>query len=167
MKIFSSKKRVAAIGVVTAASLVGGGMAYAYWTSTGNGSGSATTGTATPFVVTVGAPSGGSLAPGNGEQTFAVTVTNPSSAGVQQLNLVAAKVATSDLGPAWTVGVAPLTCTKDDFSVATVTGPALPVELGPSGTWTGSVKVTMINRTTVNQDGCKSLGNVPVFAKAS
>ena len=34
MKIFSSKKRVAAIGVVTAATLVGGGVAYAYWTTT-------------------------------------------------------------------------------------------------------------------------------------
>ena len=39
MKIFSSKKRVAAIGVVTAATLVGGGMAYAYWTTTGTGTG--------------------------------------------------------------------------------------------------------------------------------
>ena len=39
MKIFSSKKRVAAIGVVTAATLVGGGMAYAYWTATGTGTG--------------------------------------------------------------------------------------------------------------------------------
>ena len=37
MKIFSSKKRVAAIGVVTAATLVGGGAAFAYWTTTGSG----------------------------------------------------------------------------------------------------------------------------------
>jgi hypothetical protein len=43
MKIFSSKKRVAAIGVMTAATLVGGGMAYAYWTTTGSGAGTATT----------------------------------------------------------------------------------------------------------------------------
>ena len=46
MKIFSSKKRVAAIGVVTAATLVGGGAAFAYWTTTGSGSGSATVGSA-------------------------------------------------------------------------------------------------------------------------
>ena len=45
MKIFSSKKRVAAIGVVTAATLVGGGMAYAYWTTTGTGTGTRDTGT--------------------------------------------------------------------------------------------------------------------------
>ena len=47
MKIFSSKKRVAAIGVVTAATLVGGGMAFAYWTTSGTGTGTATTGTTT------------------------------------------------------------------------------------------------------------------------
>ena len=38
-KIFSSKKRVAAIGAVTAATLLGGGMAVAYWTSSGTGTG--------------------------------------------------------------------------------------------------------------------------------
>ena len=35
MKIFSSKKRVAIIGAVTAVTLVGGGTAFAYWTTTG------------------------------------------------------------------------------------------------------------------------------------
>ena len=33
MKIFSSKKRVAVIGALTAVTLVGGGTAFAYWTS--------------------------------------------------------------------------------------------------------------------------------------
>ena len=33
MKIFSSKKRVAVIGAVTAVTLVGGGTAFAYWTT--------------------------------------------------------------------------------------------------------------------------------------
>ena len=43
MKIFSSKKRVAAIGAVTAATMLGGGVAFAYWTAGGTGSGSAST----------------------------------------------------------------------------------------------------------------------------
>ena len=44
MKIFSSKKRVAVIGAITAVTLVGGGTAFAYWTTTGTGTGTATVG---------------------------------------------------------------------------------------------------------------------------
>ena len=39
MKIFSSKKRVAVIGAITAVTLVGGGTAFAYWTASGGGTG--------------------------------------------------------------------------------------------------------------------------------
>ncbi len=98
MKIFSSKKRVAAIGVVTAATLVGGGMAYAYWTSTGSGPGTATTGTSTNFqvdVVSTDSPAV-TLAPGNGIQNFEVKVTNPDAAGVQKLRNVVVSVAGRD-----------------------------------------------------------------------
>ena len=51
MKIFSSKKRVAVIGAVTAVTLVGGGTAFAYWTATGTGTGTATVGYAQTSVV--------------------------------------------------------------------------------------------------------------------
>ena len=50
MKIFSSKKRVAAIGVVTAATLVGGGVAFAYWTTSGTGTGPRRPGRSTAYV---------------------------------------------------------------------------------------------------------------------
>jgi hypothetical protein len=83
MKIFSSKKRVAIIGAVTAVTLVGGGTAFAYWTSSGTGSGSATVGSAVNWTVEQ-ATSTGTMYPGHGSSVVTFTATNESS-GFQQL----------------------------------------------------------------------------------
>jgi hypothetical protein len=106
MKIFSSKKRVAVIGAITAVTLVGGGTAFAYWTTTGSDTGTALVGTNTPFTVTIGGMAGGLLSPNGAIDTFDVTVSNPGP-GVQQLRQVDVSVTdTSNPG-----------CTAADFSV--------------------------------------------------
>ena len=82
-KIFSSKKRVAAIGVITAATMVGGGMAVAYWTSSGTDTDTATVGTSSLFAVKIIPVTTAALSPGGPTNTYSVQVTNPGS-GVQR-----------------------------------------------------------------------------------
>jgi len=79
MKLVSSKKRVAAISAVTAATLLSGGAAYAYWTTTGSGTGSATTAPASASVTVSQASLSGPLYPGDAAQTLNLTVTNDST----------------------------------------------------------------------------------------
>ena len=76
MKLFSSKKRVAAIGAVTAASLVGGGVAYAYWTAGGTGTGSASTSAGTADLTISQTSTLTAMYPGDVAQDLDVTVTN-------------------------------------------------------------------------------------------
>src|SRR3712207_6797700 len=109
-KIAGRKKRIIVTTAVLAA--LGGGAAFAYWSSVGTGSGAAGTGTSVPFTVTSQAATGGPLSPGGPTQTVAFTVTNPGT-GVQ--NLTAVDVA---IPADWSVGT-PLPCTAADFTVGT------------------------------------------------
>jgi hypothetical protein len=146
-----------AIGVSVAALVaVGGGTAFAYWTTTGHGSGSATTGTDTSWNVTSAAAQGSALTPGGPTDTVAVTVKNLGS-GVQHLNGVAVKIANSD-GTDWSV----TDCSALDYtvSITPVSG-----DLAASGTKVTTASITM-NETGANQDGCKSL-TVPLYFSAS
>jgi hypothetical protein len=80
MKIFSSKKRVAAIGAVTALTLVGGGAAFAYWTTSGSGTGSAATTVGSVNKLSFVQSPVNAMYPGDSEQTFSVTVRNTDAA---------------------------------------------------------------------------------------
>jgi hypothetical protein len=80
MKLFSSKKRVAAIGAVTAVTLAGGGVAMAYWTASGSGTGTATTATSDANV-TVTQAALNPMYPGDDAQTLDLTLTNDSPSG--------------------------------------------------------------------------------------
>ncbi len=71
----TTTRRTAIIGTAVLA-LMGAGVAFAAWTSTGTGSGTATGGTAVPLTVSVGTASG--LTPTNSKPvSFTVTNTNP------------------------------------------------------------------------------------------
>jgi hypothetical protein len=76
MKIFSSKKRVAAIGALTAITLAGGGMAVAYWTTGGGGTGSALAGTAADNLVITASGGLTELYPGGPAEKLALSVKN-------------------------------------------------------------------------------------------
>jgi hypothetical protein len=175
MKLFKRKKAVA-VGLTAGLVLGLGGAAFSFWTTTGTGQGTASVGTDTQWVVAQTTNVGGPLTPGGPTETIGYTVTN-NSTGHQKLNQVTIQVATTNnLDPNSTPGVYSFTngtdpnCTKGDFNVggagAGTTAVQLPaVDLAPSGVYTGSVTVQMVNLAT-NQNSCKNQ-NPPLFYSAS
>jgi hypothetical protein len=155
-KIAGRKKRI----IVTTAVLatIGGGAAFAYWSSMGTGVGSATAGSDSEFTITsTTTATGGPLSPGGPTHTINFTVANPGS-GSQYLAAVDATVAKAN-GDAWVSGE----CSADDFAITGYT--LTPGEVAAGGTVSGSVKIQMINRAA-NQDDCKGV-TVPVHFAAS
>jgi hypothetical protein len=178
MKIFSSKKRVTAIGVVTAATLIGGGMAYAYWTTTGSGTGSAATGTSTAYTVNFDNPFPVSLTPltpAGPAQLHHVSVINPGT-GAQRITTVTVKIGS---GPgAWSVLNANGTCSDADFEVEDWEGnwgPSAQILDAPTtllGTGDPADRIELpvnvrMKDTGAPQNGCKALtalNAVPLYA---
>jgi hypothetical protein len=181
MSRFSDMKlrtKIAVGATVGAAVIAGGGLAFAYFTSTGTGTGSATVGSATAWTVgESGTPTGGPLYPdhaigGANVQTDSYTVTNGGS-GSQNLTQVVISVANAN-GSAWSSradGTLPA-CTAADFSVGgqTVGTPWTDTSLagdftaGQSKT-TGSVTIEMIDNG-LNQNNCQGV-TVPLYFSAS
>jgi hypothetical protein len=161
MKIFSSKKRVAAIGALTAATLVGGGMAVAYWTTTGSGTGTATAGTTDlDWSVLVDTTDLKNLAPttlgGDPSQTVGYKITN---IGEGQQYLTKAVISIDSVTPG-SIGGIPA-CSVADFAINSNLGDDLPVEqafgenLASGAERTGSVVLRLIDNDD-NQDNCKN-----------
>jgi hypothetical protein len=166
MKIFANKKRAAAIGAVTAATLVGGTVAFAYWTTTGTGTGSATVGSTTDFTIVDQDTTGGPLSPGGPSQTAVFKVRNPGT-GHQYATQVVVSVANPD-GTAWSAAG----CTAADFILngedpgdpATVT---VGEDLGPAtNSAERSVTIQMWNNPGAAQNGCKGV-TVPLHYAVS
>ena len=129
-------------GATAAALLLGGGIAVAYWTSSGTGTGSAAAGTAASVTVTQSGTVTG-LYPDGPAQTITVVVANPNDAAVNLAGVTAAVSGTDQAG-----------CTAADFEIS---GPAY-----AGGTVSGNGSVTssaatirMINDVGRNQDACK------------
>lgn len=141
--------------------LLGGGVAYAYWSSTGTGTGSATTGDSAQFLVnsTAGTVA---LTPGGPGDTIAFTVKNPGT-GTQNLSKVLVTVATST-GGTFSVGAGPNPpCTAADYTLGT---PAITYgAIAAGATVSGTVTIQMNNLAT-NQDNCKTV-TVPLYFVAS
>lgn len=165
MKIFSSKKRVAAIGVVTAATLVGGGMAYAYFTASGTGTGTATTGASTAWDVAVDSTTAGNLTPttlsGNPVQSVGYDITNVGT-GQQSLSKAVISVATVVPGTSPVAVAGPNACTAADFSIGgapintafTQTLGAPANNYAPGFGYSGSVDLRLVDNGA-NQDKCQ------------
>jgi len=139
-------------------SLAGGGVAFAYWTSSGSGTGSATTGVSVALTITAGTPVG-VISPGGAGQTVQFTVTNPGP-GVQSLAAVTVAIATAP-GVPW---VPPTGCLLADYTAAITTAP-VPGEIAVNGTKTGTATVTLAN-TGVNQNACQG-ATVPLYFTAT
>jgi len=139
------KRRFAAVAATTAAVLVGGGIAVAYWTTTGTGTGTATTGNSSTVTVTPdNVPAG--LYPGGPAQDIDFSISN-SNASAQYITTVAVAV----------TGTSDANCDADNF---TVTQPTMGVSV-PSGgaSYLGSATGATIamDETGVNQDDCKDV----------
>ncbi|MCW2799316.1 MAG: hypothetical protein JWQ70_788 [Aeromicrobium sp.] len=152
------KNRTVLVALTAILVVIGGSLAYAYWTSSGSGVGSGTTGTSTDFTVASTAATGPLLKPGVGQQSIAFTVTNPSTAS-QTLSLVTVTVANSDGSP-WILVPG---CSAADYTVGT---PAITYGPIPApGNAAGTVTLVMKNLPT-NQDACKG-ATVPLYFAAS
>lgn len=137
-----TKKKYAVIAGVSAVALTGG-VAFAYWTSTGSGTGTATTGTDTAWDVQVDEVDLDNLTPGGPTNTIPFSVQNDST-GVQNLQAtVASVVDTSDPG-----------CGPADFAVSATSIAYGDVASG--ATVNGTFTIQMIN-TASNQDACKNV----------
>ena len=137
-----SRKKAVVLGGVTAVVLTGG-VAFAYWTSTGEGTGTASTGTSTDWVVTVDDVSLADLTPDGPTDTVTFHVTNDNS-GVQRLqSTVASVTGTSDPG-----------CTAADFDVSATT--IAYGDIAAGDTVDGTFTIQMVD-TGANQDACKGV----------
>lgn len=147
----SNKKRVAAVAGTLAVALVGGGLAIAYWTTTGSGTGTGAVGTDTPVTVTQDSTVAG-LVPGGPADALDFTVDN-NAAGPQTINDVDVAI----------TGVSNAGCTAADFTVTQPNlGGAVELPVGNTEFTSGlggdvantGAQVAMINSAS-NQDACK------------
>jgi hypothetical protein len=148
-----SKKRIAAIAILTVFLLGGGGAAtYAYWTAGGTGIGSATTGTSAGITANQTSTITG-IAPGVAAQTLSGNFNN-GNAGPSYVTSVTVSISSVVEAPGAVTGY---TCSSADY---TLTGATMAVGANiPAGTakgaWTGAT-IAFNNSTTQVQDACKN-----------
>jgi hypothetical protein len=157
MKVFNTKKRIAAAALAGLA-VVGSGMgALAYWTSTGEGSGTGAT-TAGTSNLSYAQDALSDMYPGDSAQDLIVTVTNdnPVVGGESQyVSNVEAYVTTDKDG-----------CTGSDFLINGLPAPSAaedavsltwtPVDLAAGDSAATAGDTIQFNNTAANQDACKS-----------
>jgi hypothetical protein len=153
-----SKHRTKKIVALTAALVVVGGAAFAYWTTGGSGSGTAGTGTSANVTVVQTAAAGG-LAPG-GSTALSGTITNATNTDYDVTAVTAVVTVFSVAADATKPP-----CTAADFTITgTSTNP--PVALANTtggGAWSG-LSLNMVNGA-LNQDNCKNI-SVPITYSA-
>jgi hypothetical protein len=142
------RRKLLALGAVL---LVAAGAAYAYWTNSGAGSGTAETGTNAAITINQTSSVTG-MSPGSPPQSLAGNFSNSNSGPVFVTSVDAA--IGSVTGPNITTETP---CDASDYQLG-----GFPIAIGrevPSGSgvdsWTGG-SIQMINKPTVNQDGCKN-----------
>jgi len=146
MEFAKTKRGTLLVASLATALLVGGGVAFAYWTTTGSGTGTAAAGDSSPVVVTQTNTVTG-LYPGGSAQNINLNIAN-SNAAAQRLETVGVSVSsTSNAG-----------CTAADFTVTDATIGA-EVPSGATNAYLGSATgatIKMKNAST-SQDACKNV----------
>jgi len=143
-----NKRRATKIVALTAALVVAGGAAFAWWTAGGSGTGSASTGNVSGITVVQTSVVTG-LAPGLPAQTLSGTFLNPNSGPVYVSSV---SVSISSVVKA---GGAPAgTCDATDY---VITGSPLTINAqvlaDDSTTWSGP-QIAFVNKAS-SQDACK------------
>ena len=140
------KRRFALVATTVAAMLVGGGVAVAYWTTTGTGTGSAATGTSSAFTITQDSTNAG-LTPGGAAQNLNFTINNTGTSP-QYVAGVAISI----------TGTSSASCAASNFAVTQPTITAGNIPTGPTaylGSTTGA-SIQLVE-TGTNQDACKNV----------
>jgi hypothetical protein len=154
------KKRVS-IPLAVVAVLAVGGIAYAYWTTTGSGTATGTTGTNTALTITQDGTVT-AMTPGSAAQAVNYTIANGASTPqyVTTVTIAVTGVTVTGSDPE----TAAVGCSADDFSLVQPTAVGLDLPVGDTS-FTQVASTTYQNRlsgtvrmlnTTANQDGCKN-----------
>ncbi|MEO7979414.1 MAG: hypothetical protein ABI807_00700 [Sporichthyaceae bacterium] len=157
-----NRKRYSAVALTVAAVLLGGGIAAAFWSTSGSGGGSADVGSDAGVTVAQANTVAG-LVPGGTAQPIDFTVTNSSATAPVQIRTVVI-----GFGSTFTPG-----CSAADFVLTQPAKPSVgtPLSIAASGSLaftsggagalggTGAA-IAMLN-TSLNQDACK-LATVPL-----
>ena len=146
----SKKKRTKTkILAVTAALVVAGGAAFAYWTAGGSGTGTADTGTVVGVTIVQTAVAADALYPGGSPVALSGTFNNSNSGPVYVSQVTVA------VDPSWSEqdDAGKPACTAADFTLVQPTATNGQVLVDDTSTWGGG-SIVMINAAT-NQDNCK------------
>ena len=139
------------IAVVTAVlMLVGGGIAFAYWTQGGSGTGTAGTGTTTDITINQ-TSTVADMGPGVAAQPLSGNFDNPNDGPVYVTSVTVSIASISGGGP---------TCDADDYTLTNPVsdvGAQVPAGNGV-GSWgtTDTPTIAFNNKAGENQDDCKS-----------
>ena len=148
-----SKKTMALVAGSLVVATVGGGVAFAYWSTTGSGTGTGSTTAGKVDVLTFSQNTLSPMFPGDSSQPLTVTVTNPSGENVFVGGVKAYLTVTG-------------TCGADDFLLGGTAAPS-DIATARSLAWTaqdlahngGNANATstiQFSNKATNQDGCKS-----------
>jgi hypothetical protein len=151
----TSKKRLTLVSVTVAGVLLGGGIAAAYWTTTGSGTGTARVGTDAGVTVVQDSTVTG-LVPGGAAQPIDFTVTNSSATAPVQISNVVIGFGSFAAG-----------CSAADFTLTQPSKPSVGTPLaitaagslsftsGGAGATGATGAAIAMNNTGSNQDACK------------
>lgn len=144
---FSKRAKIVVAGTVVLAT-IGGGVAFAYWSSNGSGSGTANTSTGASNLVVTQTSAPADLAPGLAPEAVTGTITNKAT------NSAFVNTVTVAIGSVTQAAGAQGTCDASDYTLsgATVTL-GQDVAAGASVNFSGPTLA--FNDKSTNQDGCK------------
>ncbi|KGA10375.1 MAG: hypothetical protein GM44_4210 [actinobacterium acAMD-2] len=145
MEFAKTKRGTLLVASLATALLVGGGVAFAYWTTTGSGTGSAAAGDSSPVDVTQTNTVTG-LYPGGPAQDIDLNIDNSNDADQYLAKVTVSVSSTSNAG-----------CTAADFTVTDATIGA-EVPSGSTNAYAGSDTGASIkmNNAATSQDACKN-----------
>lgn len=146
----TKRKSRTKVVALTAALMLFGGVAYAFWTAGGSGTGTAETGTTTGLTVNQDALTA-DLAPGVAAQTLSGDFDNTNDGPVYVTS-----VTTSIDSVTKAQGAPTGTCDASDYTLtdATMTVDAEVATGDGVGSWSGAT-LAFNNKTDTNQDACK------------
>ncbi|NYG07307.1 hypothetical protein BJ986_001794 [Phycicoccus badiiscoriae] len=154
-----NRKRAAAIATGAALTFIVGGVAFAYWSTSGTGTGSATTGTVNPVKINATGTAVSGLYPGAPARNVSGNFDNP-NAGTVYVNQVTVAVA-----PGWSKQAdgTKAACTAADFTITQPSATAHEIASGTGVDAWGPATIAMNNLPT-NQDNCKNVTVDLVFS---
>ena len=155
-----TRKRAAAVATGAALTFIVGGVAFAYWSTSGSGTGSAATGNVVGVTIHATSPAVTGLYPGGPAQDVSGDFDNP-NAGTVYINQVSVAVA-----PGWSKRADALkpACTAADFDITQPSASAHEIASGTGVDAWGPAKIALVNNPSANQDNCKNVTVDLVFA---